>query len=655
MANSTVQSFWATYNPTGSAPDIKDDNIIKSLLEFNPTAYQGWWGIILDMVRVVDWAFLRGLCWVADSVATAGTSLLYFLDFYAYKPVQDFVEQFYPFIILASLVFFGVAWIAAMSKKEIPIVDMLKSGAFSWFTFFILPILMIVGVGFTQNLSGGISTTATPSAAIVKNNVWDVRAIDRANWDHKTIMDLKAKGYGAPNYINETKNSSGKLTVGWDELGYIDPQEKLAVPGWLGWGDDSGLSDYGKKLVKYTVNYGGNNKDGSVDSHKTNLAKLQNNIFGDKPSYYAVSWNGWVIGLSLLTYIVFAIILQIRMVRLETQIFLSWSVGSVVSLTQWGTTKRNWEILSKIGMGFTTLLFTQSLLVLFGFGITQLTDLLSSGKINFFAYILLLIGFGMEMVDGPALWQQLFGIDAGIQSAWRGASRGGQLFMSFVGGKLGNLSRNKSGKSQEEKEGKKSDKSPKAPEQKTGSETPPFTSSSSDSSQGQEDKQVGTKNPESSENTQHNDKTNSESVNKDEPESKENKGLNPKQPQPEDSDVPLNGNGTPMPEQGENNSNEDTSDDKTKKSRNLFNKPEVKKEENKPFINWDNPSGAGDDNKDFTPKPEPRQNKKGKDSVNTRMDNPFENPSNRNEFWNSLEDNVPSEPESWRGDEPYGL
>jgi hypothetical protein len=645
MANNTVQSFWATYKPKGSAPELTDNNIVKSLLEFHPTAYQGWFGIVVDMFRVIDWAFLRGLCWIADSVATMGTSLLYFLNFYAYKPVQDFIEQFYPFIILASLAFFGIAWTAAMSKKEIPIVDMLKSGAFSWFTFFILPILMIVGVGFTQNLSGGISTTATPSASIVKNNVWDVRAIDKANWDYKTIMDLKAKGYGAPNYINETSSSSGKLTVDWDELGYIDPQEKLAVPGWLGWGEDSGLSDYGKKLIQYTVNFGGTNQDGSVDSHKSNLAKLQDNIFGDKSSYYAVSWNGWVIGLSLLAYIFFAALLQIRMVKLETQVFLSWSVGSVVSLTQWGTMKRNWEILSKIGMGFTTLLFTQSLLVLFGLGILQLTDLLSAGKINFITYIVLLIGFGMEMVDGPTLWQQLFGIDAGLESAWRGANRTGQFITSFIAGKLAN--RNKS-KDKKEKEGKKSDKIPSAPEQKPGTDTPSFTSASETLDQAQDGK-TRTAEPSPP------DPSQSEETTQSEPEGKDNKGINPKQPQPEDSDVPFNDNGVPVPEQGESTSKEEDSENKTSKFRNLFKKPEVKKEDDKPFIDWDTPKNSKNDADDYIPKPEPHQNKKESPLAHPQMDNPFENPSNRNEFWDSLENSAPPEHESWRGDAPYGL
>jgi|GEM_PF-6281144 len=646
MANSSVQSFWATYTPKGSPPKITDKNIIQSLMEFRPTAYQGWWGVIVDLFRIVDWAMLRGLCFLADSVSATGTSILYFLNFYAFKPVQNFIEQFYVFIVLASLLFFGIAWIAAMSKKEIPVVDMLKSGAFSWFTFVILPILMLVGVGFTLSLSGGISTTNTPSATILKDNVWDVRAIDKANWDMKAIQELKAQGYGAPNYIEEQKDGSGNLTVTWDELGYIDPQAKLSSSGE---GVPSTLSDYGQKVTSKTVVFGTTNKDGSANPHEPTLAKLSGNIFGEAGTYYTYSWNGWIIGLSLVAYIVFAVLLQLRMVRLETQVFLSWTVGSAVSLTQWGTTKRNWEILSKIGMGFTTLVFTQCLLTLFNFGLMQLNDLLSAGKINFLAYILLLIGFGMEMVDGPTLWQHLFGIDAGMQSAWRSANSGRMFLMGMLGRNLG--LRNKKGKSEgekKEKDGKKTDSNPSGPEQNPGQGTPPpdMGMPAQDNKQNSNEKQ-----PDSKESKEQTSSQQPEAASEKEKDKDKGEGLDPKQA--DGKEIPINDNGTPVPETGD----EKERDEKPKrKGWSFLKKPEIKKEDGKPFGDFG--ESKHDSQKKETeevPKPEGHVTSPTNLKSESHLDNPFEMPKESDDFWRGLEDAAPPEPENWRGEDTYGL
>jgi hypothetical protein len=354
------------------------------------------------------------MAWAADNVMQLGTSMLQLLNFYAYQPVVDFLANYGVFVVLASIACFVIAWIAAMSKKEIPIVDMLKNGVFAYFTYFILPIVMIVGVGFVQNVSQSISTTNSPSAAIVKDNVTDVIAVDNANWDLSTINTLRTQGKGAPNFIGESSDSTGTLSLPKDELDYINPTKTISSD------DINNMSDYGQKVVSQQLSYGGYT-DGKYDPHKATLTTFPDNIFQEKGAYYEYSWNFWTIFLSLLASILFTGVLLFRMARLETNIFLNWTTANVISLTQWGNTKRNWEVLSKIGMGLVTLLFTQSLTVLFNLGLSQLSDLLQAGKINIVAFLLLLFGFGMEMIDGPALWQQLFGIDAGIQSGWRTA------------------------------------------------------------------------------------------------------------------------------------------------------------------------------------------------------------------------------------------
>ena len=428
MSSLDSSSYYANYHPKGSAPEIVDKNLIQTLKDFHMVARDGSWTLFLDIWRQLEWGFIKALAWCADSVSMASTGVLHFLNFYTYQPVIDFLAQYQVIIILASFAFFGIAWIAAMSKKEIPIIDMLKSGAFSWFTFFVLPVLMMVATGAVQNISQAISTHDTPSTTIIKNNIVDVRALDAAHWDVKAINKIQEAGNGAPNFINTQKNKNGDLTVQWDELNYIDPTARLL-------NDEEGkLSAYGQKVVSNRLSYDQykytDNGSGEY-SQETKLKPLTNNMFKEDGHYYTYYWNFWTIVISFLASIIFTSILLLRMVRLESNIFLTWTVGNAISLSQWSSTKRNWEVLSKIGMGFTTLLFTQALGVLFNLGLSQLTAMLQKGSINFVEFVVLIFGFGMEMIDGPSLWQQLFGIDAGIKSGWQNLWGGVMLMKSL--------------------------------------------------------------------------------------------------------------------------------------------------------------------------------------------------------------------------------
>lgn len=465
MSSPDGTSYYANYHPKGKAPEISDKNIIQTLQDFHMVARNGDWTLFLDIWRQIQWGIIKGLAWSADSISMASTGVLHFLSFYTYQPVIDFLAQYQVYIILASFAFFGIAWIGAMSKKEIPIVDMLKSGAFAWFTFFVLPVLMMVATGAVQNFAQAISTHDTPSSTIIKNNIVDVRALDSAHWDVTAINKLQEAGNGAPNFINTQKNKNGDLTVQWEELNYIDPTARMLNK------DEEKLSEYGQKVTSKKIdfdNYLYKDDSGTYTQKKT-LVDLDNNMFKEDGHYYTYYWNFWTIVISFLASIIFTTILLLRMVRLEANIFLSWTVGNAISLSQWSSTKRNWEVLSKIGMGFTTLLFTQALGVLFNLGLSQLTAMLQKGSINFVEFVVLVFGFGMELIDGPALWQQLFGIDAGIKSGWQNLW-GGVMLMKSLNDTLNPLSNQRrmrrAMEGNKNKNNKQSDDSQENPEQK---------------------------------------------------------------------------------------------------------------------------------------------------------------------------------------------
>lgn len=421
--NTAIPSYYSTHDLGGAVQTPTDAHVIAVLTKLNIAPREGFLGPVRDVWRQFTWSMITSTAWLADSVSMLGTGMLTFLNMYTYQPVVDFLQQFDVFIILGSVFFFGIAWIAAMSKKEIPIVDMLKNGAFAWFTYFMLPILMMVGVGFVQNVSESISGGSTPSATVIKDNVYDIRAIDKANWDFTVIERLQTEGNGAPNFIDQYKDNKGDITVKSKELDFIDPTERLKNE------DVKKLSEFGQKAMSKKLSLDVSKSENFVKKWK--LVDLEQNLFKEDGHYYAYDWHWWTIELTLWGYILFSLILLLRMGRMVVEIFMHWVVGDVVVLSQWGSSKRTFEILSKIGMGFTTLLFTQCLNTLFLLGLLQLNDLLQAGKINFITYLILLFSLGMEMIDGPALWQQLFNIDAGIKSGWQNAWGGVMLVKQF--------------------------------------------------------------------------------------------------------------------------------------------------------------------------------------------------------------------------------
>lgn len=628
--NTAIPSYYSTNDIGGKVQKVTDANVIKVLNQFNLVAREGWVGIFRDVWRSFTWSMITGTAWIADTVSMLSTGILTFLNFYTYQPVVDFLQEFQVFIILGSIFFFGIAWIAAMSKKEIPVVDMLKNGAFAWFTYFVLPILMMVGVGFVQNVSQAISTHNTPSSSIIKDNVYDIRAIDKANWDLTAINKVREEGNGAPNFIDQYKDKNGDLTVQSKELKYIDPTERLKND------DVKKLSEFGQEVASKKLHLDVSKSDDF--KKKWEVVPLEQNTFKEDGHYYTYTWNWWTIELSLWAVIIFTAILLIRMARIEVEIFMHWVVGDVIALSQWGTTKRNWEVISKIGMGFTTLIFTQGLSVLFTIGILQLNDLLQGGKINFLMYLILLFAFGMEMIDGPALWQQLFNIDAGIKSGWQNAW-GAAMLTKQLNDMINPFSaqrRYQRSMAQNAKSNRQSSKYSEQPEQKTDSNQGFNTQANNTSGMDKErpeNKATGQNNTAEQNNTGNNTQS----------------SQNDKQPenQSENKNQPEGKNGEGQENTAPSNLDDNSSDEQDSKKDDPTSHPEIKV----PGVpGQDSQSDDSQDDPTVTVAPVPEMPPLPKS--NGTEANPFEAPED--EFWMN-DNNIPedsSQPEyntPWEG------
>ncbi|GAB2022340.1 hypothetical protein RyT2_14140 [Pseudolactococcus yaeyamensis] len=394
-------------------PDKTDANYLSTLLKLekngNLSITNGTVdGSIINIFRSIQWAIIKGLVSLSDLINTSVVSTLSFLNFADNATFKQFIEQFMPLVIILSLIFMVLAVLVAMSKKELPIIDVLKNGIFSWFVYLLLPILMTYGTAATQSFVAGYNqSNSSPAQIIVKNNLWDLRAMDKAGWNFTTVETMMKNGDGAPNFLTGTYLADGSVTLTTDDIGLIDVNTKLLNK------EEKKLSDYGQKIVSHGVATPTNTEY----VYTPTLYTLDDDLFAEDTHYYAFSWNFWTIFFSLLALVGVGIIVIWRLFQLETEIIMTWGVGSLMALSQWGTQKRNVEVIQKLFFGFVTLLFTANLLQIYAYGLTYLNTLQTTNDINGVVYIIGLLAFSLAIVDGPKIWQDLFGINAGLSSS----------------------------------------------------------------------------------------------------------------------------------------------------------------------------------------------------------------------------------------------
>ncbi|MED4672387.1 hypothetical protein C7B90_10865, partial [Lysinibacillus fusiformis] len=376
---------------------MSDSEVIRILEEFSK--YLSTANIFIDPFRWLMWIFVQGLAFIIDGMENLTNQVLLVKNFFETPAILNFLQTFRPvtIILLAfSILFTGYLLIfkrKAVQGEAIAINLTITLAIFSILTPGIHKInettdeaINALNVANLYN-----NETGTISENIVIRNTTDLLALDRDGWSTKEVV----------NNVPPSLVLKLKATERFDP-GELKLENSKVAENFLGW------DGQGRILVEF-------DQGGFAD---------WNNEY-----YYRYNFNWFTIIVSLLVMGFTLFTITLKLAKLSYEIAFNQILAMIIAPTDIHDGAKTKKILQNILNMFIVIIFIFLSMRLYIIGLEYLTN-------NFegIAYLILLIGFSMALIDGPNIVERLYGIDAGIKSGW-GALAGG-LALAKVGSSI---------------------------------------------------------------------------------------------------------------------------------------------------------------------------------------------------------------------------
>ncbi|HCX52076.1 MAG TPA: hypothetical protein DG757_24360, partial [Bacillus sp. (in: Bacteria)] len=376
---------------------MSDSEVIRILEEFSK--YLSTANIFIDPFRWLMWIFVQGLAFIIDGMENVTNEVLLVKKFFETPAILDFLQTFRPVIIILlafSILFTGYLLIfkrKAVQGEAIAINLTITLAIFSILTPGIHKInettdeaINALNVANLYN-----NETGTISENIVIRNTTDLLALDRDGWSTKEVVSnvppslvlkLKATERFDPGELKLENSKVAENYLGWDGQGRILVEF-----------DQGGFADW-------------------------------NNEY-----YYRYNFNWFTIIVSLLVMGFTLFTITLKLAKLSYEIAFNHILATIIAPTDIHDGAKMKKILQNILNMFIVIIFIFLSMRLYIIGLEYLTN-----NFDGIAYLILLIGFSMALIDGPNVVERLYGIDAGIKSGW-GALAGG-LALAKVGSSI---------------------------------------------------------------------------------------------------------------------------------------------------------------------------------------------------------------------------
>ncbi len=367
--------------------DDDDKTVIKILQSFSFKKQD----VMSNIGRQIGWGFVTGLHWLVEGIEGVVFNVNDTVGgFFTSDGVTKLEQKVFPLAIalfVLVILFIGI-------------LSMIKPRNFSAIAGN-LAVGMVIAVGLPTLLSSAYSLTNQAitylnsdssgtvellSDKILVDNITDNTMYDNENFKSTT---LKYKSYYA-----KPKSDISKITE-------IDPTE-LVDP-------DS------MKHPKVWKNRVQTDKDG-----KQSLQSLGDGTFGfiNIPifSQHYYRWNiNWFSIIFTLIITAFALILSgIKIARLLYELVINQTMAQFLALLDIVTAQRLKKCLQMLLSTFVTLFSVFFMLQVYILGMSY-----TSNVSNIFLRLICMLALAWAVIDGPNLFEQLFGVDAGIHSAVR--------------------------------------------------------------------------------------------------------------------------------------------------------------------------------------------------------------------------------------------
>ncbi|MCH3972384.1 MAG: hypothetical protein LKE53_06450 [Oscillospiraceae bacterium] len=284
-----------------------------------------------------------------------------------------------------------------------------------------LPFFVGGGFHLTNQFISAIPGSRTPIGdQLLMTNVYDVLNLDNADTLNQIAADpatfsslgklgqLKAAGELAP--INRTKSATEKENF----FNQVDITETVGLAGW--WGNDATTEDgfWNNRVVR---DKNGNESLQALSDGRIGNDGKSGNILGNQYYRYDVDWA--ILFVSLIAMSFALVLCGIKLVRLIFELSVKQLLGQILAFLDIHTMQRLKKCLYSI-LGTLASIFGISLMLqLYVAAQSQIATWSGTGSAfgNVFANIIIQIALAWMVIDGPDIFERIFGIDIGVKSA----------------------------------------------------------------------------------------------------------------------------------------------------------------------------------------------------------------------------------------------
>jgi|GEM_PF-4572405 len=382
---------------------------VRVLMDFTTEGAQEWLkgnsnlmeyeSITGDFFRTVGFAILKALHTLANSVEEGLTKAYDILSFGLDDAVLGQLSQIENAVLTPlltiSVVIVGILFIVGSDKVKASKV--LQNLAVSLGVLILMPALI-------STLNTATMQYVDAMAGSNENTIDGM--LDQAGNNPMDLVDLAyAFSDGAGEGDAETRITTTKIE---HDPWKIDPTEKISKKK-----DNGGYNlkaDW--EIFKWHDDGNGYFKECDYDGI------LKTGIGTERPYRYHYSF--WLGFFNLLTYIIVIIFTIVRCAQLAYSLVFKRLLATILAATDIASGDKLKFVLKNILYTYLTLMYAVTALIIFQLAQSWIT---SNSNFNAALKVLMLLGIAYAVIDGPNIFKQVFGIDAGVKDGYGALDR----------------------------------------------------------------------------------------------------------------------------------------------------------------------------------------------------------------------------------------
>lgn len=352
---------------------MSDQQIIDILQNFDGILIQNDWFSIF--IRWLGWWIIKGLSSLVNSIEGLIGDITGLTGFFDSPEIANLINSFKPVIFaLLALSLAFVAYLIFFNKKfdksAVPTNILLAT-----MVILLLPIGMVKLNELTQaGINAVYGDFNSMAYEIIDNNMTDVYLYDDNNFSSKEV--------------------NPKNNVPRDQIHKVDINEPI---------DKSKTKN--EKLFENEVVY---KKDGGYEIDRID------GFFKWDNQYYRWKCNFWIIIVSLVATGVTLILTSIKIIRLLWELAFNKVFAIILAYADIANGQRLKKVIQNI-ISIFAVLFCMALMLKIYLIFSAWIGSKDLGLVGIFA----MVGVSIAVIDGPNIVEQIFGIDAGLSSAWK--------------------------------------------------------------------------------------------------------------------------------------------------------------------------------------------------------------------------------------------